>query len=288
MSILYIKSNGKIGINKKGAFCNFTKNCLPIDSQLIGDLIKKIDQDIHSFKNECPDFNQQEDITREALANSHGDWYEWLLAITALNIYISNGTRYVALLIPNVSTFNVGKIYKEDIQEIILDLKTKVKDSAGVEFVTSNPDFIIINMEGLDVDLGFTKPITVINEDLISKIENLYKLFVDKCSLDDIVGYLSIKTSLRPDRRLQIAHEGSLMKAIYAHIQTRQWNLNPKGIKYYAVSTKIGTADKNALKTVATHSIITVNTLPQAAVDEVYEVNSLDKAKKVFSIILNN
>ncbi|WP_373695840.1 Cfr10I/Bse634I family restriction endonuclease [Brunnivagina elsteri] len=37
-----------------------------------------------------------------------------------------------------------------------------------------------------------------------------------KCNLKDIIGYASIKTSLRPDRRLQIPHEGSLMKAIYA------------------------------------------------------------------------
>jgi len=53
------------------------------------------------------------------------------------------------------------------------------------------------------------------------------------------------------------------MKAIYTHLQTREWIINLKGLKYYAFSTKI--SDKNALKTVATHSITTVSSLPQAA-----------------------
>ena len=76
------------------------------------------------------------------------------------------------------------------------------------------------------------------------------------------------------------------MKAIYTHMQTREWILNPKGLKYYAISTKVGSSDRNALKTVATHSITTVQSIPQAAVDEVFEINSLQQAEAVFAQIL--
>ena len=68
------------------------------------------------------------------------------------------------------------------------------------------------------------------------------------------------------------------MKALYVHLQTRQWILKPNGLKYYAMATVVGPKDRDALKTVATHSITTVHSLPQAAVDEVYEVNSLKQA----------
>ena len=72
------------------------------------------------------------------------------------------------------------------------------------------------------------------------------------------------------------------MKAIYTHLQTREWIINPKGIKYFALATKVGNSDRAALKTVATHSITTVHSIPQAAVDEVFEVNSLQQAQVAF------
>jgi HEAT repeat protein len=34
------------------------------------------------------------------------------------------------------------------------------------------------------------------------------------------------------------------MKALYTHLQTRKWIINPAGLKYYAIATKINNADK--------------------------------------------
>jgi hypothetical protein len=76
------------------------------------------------------------------------------------------------------------------------------------------------------------------------------------------------------------------MKAIYTHLQTREWIINPKGLKYYAISTNVGDPDRAALRTVATHSITTVHSIPQAAVDEVFEINSLQQAQRAFADIL--
>lgn len=78
------------------------------------------------------------------------------------------------------------------------------------------------------------------------------------------------------------------MKAIYTHLQTREWIINPKGVKYFAIATKVGNPDRAALKTVATHSITTVHSVPQAAVDEVFQVNSLQQAQEAFSQILSS
>jgi hypothetical protein len=58
-------------------------------------------------------------------------------------------------------------------------------------------------------------------------------------------------------------------------------------LKYFAIATKVGNPDRVALKTVATHSITTVHSVPQAAVDEVFEVNSLQEAQVAFSRILS-
>jgi len=159
--------------------------------------------------------------------------------------------------------------------------------ASKVELITSNPDFVIIDTDSFDeLPAIFSQPITSITPDTLTMIEHAYADFIGTCSFKNIVGYLSVKTSLRPDRRLQIAHEGSLMKALYAHIQTREWIISPKGLKYYAMSMALNNSDKRALKTVATHSILTVNSLPEAAVNEAFMVNSSKTAIKSFKEIM--
>ncbi len=269
--------NGKSQIIKDEAFCNLLNGEIPNSTQLITKLISDLDVNVHSL---------DPSVTKDALNNVHGDWYEWLLAISAWNYSVSNSNANIALLTPNVSQFDVARLYDDKLFFLIQDLKSKVLTSSSVNLISSNPDFVIIDRKLANTKIKKWTKITKINKLTISKLENLYKKLIGMCNFEDIHGYISVKTSFRPDRRLQIPHEGSLMKAIYTHMQTREWILNPKGLKYYAISTKVGSSDRNALKTVATHSITTVQSIPQAAVDEVFEINSLQQAEAVFAQIL--
>jgi hypothetical protein len=76
------------------------------------------------------------------------------------------------------------------------------------------------------------------------------------------------------------------MKAIYVHLQTREWIINPLGLRYSAMATKVSNADREALKTVATHSIVSVSSTPIPAVDAVYEVDTPHSAKAAFKDLL--
>ncbi|WP_354625312.1 Cfr10I/Bse634I family restriction endonuclease [Psychromonas sp. MME2] len=139
----------------------------------------------------------------------------------------------------------------------------------------------------MKLDGEFQKSISGFTPDSIDKLEKSYQHFIGKCSFENISGYLSVKTTFRPDCRLQLSHEGSLMKATYVHLQTRDWVINPKGLKYYGAATKISDADRRGLRTVATHSILDVQATPQAAVDEVFTINSNSNCDDAFKIILN-
>jgi hypothetical protein len=68
-----------------------------------------------------------------------------------------------------------------------------------------------------------------------------------------------------------------LTKAIYVHLQTRLWIDKPRTIKYFGASLKLNDKDRRALKTVATHSITTVLSEPERAVDECFELSSRNK-----------
>ncbi len=205
------------------------------------------------------------DVSRGALSNVRGSWYEWLLAIGALEFCYEHIDAYYLVLLPNISQYDCARLYVEKIHDYIQDLRTKVDESADVKLITSNPDFVIV-----DNSLQMNMPQIIsgsVTAKMIEQIDQVYLQLEHRCQLDQIKGYVAVKLSLRPDRRLQIAHEGSLMKALYRHVQTREWIIDAPGIKYYAVTSKATDADKNALKTVATHSITDVGSKPKAAVD---------------------
>ena len=277
MTEIVKQQDKKLQIDSKAAFCELLSHKLPSDSKQFIATINDFDRTI---------LKKYPKITGSALNNVHGDWYEWFIALAAWRYYIKTRKSYLALMLPNITQFDVIELYKKDLYDLIVDLRNKVHQSASVRLITSNPDFVIIDPKHLDMPKEIVKPIENICEDALRQIENAYAHFISKCGFENIVGYISVKSSLRPDRRLQIPHEGSLMKAIYTHLQTRKWIINPPGLKYYAFTAAATDADKKALKTVATHSITTVSSIPQAAVDEVFVVNSIADCDAVFKRVL--
>lgn len=272
----YIKRNGTEGIDKQKAFYNLLNGKLPSSTKQFKQIIADMDNEINS---------KHKNINSNSLNNCHGDWYEWLLGFGAWNYYIENKSMIVVPL-PNSKSFDVADLYIDELRELIIDLREKVNEATQVELITSNPDFVIINTSELELNLPFTSIISSFTTDNISELNSMYREFIGKCGFESIIGYLSAKFSLRPDRRLQIPHEGSLLKAIYTHLQTRKWILKPVGLKYYAVTTSFKDADKKALRTVATHTITSVQTLPIPAVDKLYEVNTISGANIMYNEIL--
>ncbi|MDP5459617.1 Cfr10I/Bse634I family restriction endonuclease [Alishewanella sp. SMS8] len=271
-------SSGKVSIKKEATFVAFLENILQNPNLDISKKFKLIDSIL---------LKQQSEMEKSALSNSHGDWYEWIIAASAWNYRIDNNKKYLLALLPNKRQFDVSTLYKNNLSLYIDDLRLKVQAS-DVELISSNPDFAILSTQALELPDFFNKRISSIDTEVISMLNSAYTYFIEKCKLDDIHGYLSVKSSLRPDRRLQIAHEGSLMKALYVHLQTRDWIIEPKGLKYYAASTKVSSADISGLKTVATHSITNVSSKPQRAVDDVFVINNVSDSYKAFEVILSD
>jgi hypothetical protein len=272
----YVK--GKPQIKRVETFCSVLNGDSISNDKLYSEVLSDIDKLIKA---------QHPQVKTGALSNCHGDWYEWILAQQAWNYRVSNNRNIILLLLPNVSGFDVAELYQDKLYGYICDLRKKVGESANVKLITSNPDFVLIDTSNMELSPEFNQKIDEFTPATINFFEKAYREFINKCSFTDVVGYLSVKTTFRPDRRLQLSHEGSLMKALYAHLQTRDWIIKPKGLKYYGASTSISEADRKGLRTVATHSIINVQSMPQAAVDEVFSINSNSSASEAFEMILS-
>jgi hypothetical protein len=262
---------------KREALSQIRNGALPGPTESFKSIFEELDQAILAI---------EPTISREARSNAHGDWYEWLLAIEAWNLAAANATLNVPILLPNKMSLDLASLYVPNLSEKIYDLRKKVEDSSTVQLISSNPDFVILKRDLVERTIGPLVPIGNVSEVETDKLSQLYANFSGLCGFEDIVGYLSVKTSFRPDRRLQISHEGSLMKAIYVHLQTREWILNPPGLRYYAMATVVGNPDRASLRTVATHSITTVSSTPEPAVDDVFQVNDRASATAAFTTIL--
>lgn len=286
--ILTTDKFGKIIINPSETFIQFTKqnNWHNTKSKSIKSILDEIRKFVHKEK---LDSNIDGSIEENSFRKCNGDWYEWIISLYFIDYFNKKNTDVLLISLPNAASFDVINLYNDELSKYIHEFREKLSNF-DVSLITSNPDFVLIDAKKSDLSELMLNEINLdkISEKEIVKVANLYKFFVGKSGLEDILGYLSVKTTLRPDRRLQLAHEGSLMKALYTHLQTRTWTISPRGIKYYGASTKVTRADIHGLKTVATHSITDVKSSPQSAVDGIFEINSLPSLEACFDKILSN
>lgn len=209
--------------------------------------------------------------TTAALANAKGTWYAWLLAIYAEEEISLLGGNLTMLKLPSVTSYLCTKLYAMQLQDLLEDFKAKLVAVGGANLVTSNPDFAVLRKSPLQRIYNLTDQLTESHLDLY---DTQYRGLDSSCQLDELTAFIGVKTSLRPDRRIQLLHEGSLMKAIYTHLKTRNWDIFAKGLHYYGLSLELSRADIEGLCSVATHSIASASLRPERAVDAVCAVAS--------------
>lgn len=220
--------------------------------------------------------SQQYKPTKNALANARGAWFAWLFQILCDRELLADHLDFTIVKLPNVSGFPFTNLYHEDLRDLLTDFQEKLKRLSNVNLVTSNPDFAVISRNLSGPPEVLDSPLTV---ETLKKIDERYRIFKAQLKINDLIGFIGLKTSLRPDRRLQLLHEGSLVKAIHTHLKTRNWDIDAKPIKYFGIALECSKADVTGLQSVATHSIVTASSLPERAVDAIQAVDNLDNLK---------
>ena len=163
MSFIRTLKGGKSQVMKDAAFCTLLKGKLPEKNKPIDELISDFDKEVSKV---------DKSVTKDALNNVHGDWYEWLLAISAWNYCAENKKANLALLTPNISQFDIARLYNDKLFNLVQDLREKVLRSSSVQLISSNPDFVIIDRKVVDAALSRIEPITKIDQGAIQLIEN--------------------------------------------------------------------------------------------------------------------
>ncbi|MCM3269096.1 Cfr10I/Bse634I family restriction endonuclease [Paenibacillus elgii] len=207
----------------------------------------------------------------QAFSNTRGFWFEVFIAVQAWNYRIrKNITDVLIVKMPNVITFDFRRIFEDQTKEMLNHLEVSLLKNQ-VRLITSNPDLLIVKQENL-IQEEHNIPISRLDTQSIMNAVNLYKALENKCHWDSLKAGIGVKTSLRPDRRLQVVHEGNILKSLFAHLKMRHWNREAIFEYYGASSEMISGADDDALQTAATHTIVNVDSLPERAVDGLFSL----------------
>ena len=104
MSYIRKLPSGKSQVIKDIAFYTLLGGRIPDKNKSINELIDEFDKLV---------LKADSSITKDALNNVHGDWYEWLLAIEAWNYCAEHKDAHLPLLTPNITQFDVARIYND-------------------------------------------------------------------------------------------------------------------------------------------------------------------------------
>ena len=148
----------------------------------------------------------------------------------------------------------------------------------------SNPDFICVtNLPDAVKDLLNPMSIT---EQNANALNNFYTHLAGECYADSIPFVLTVKTSLRPDRRYQIVHEANVVKSLVAHLAGRFWQRDLTTAFYAMIASRVSPNDRNALSNPATHTLVQVSWLPVPVVDHVYQIDTAEQIREIITSLL--
>lgn len=279
MSSAFVDPKG--GVKKEAAIgARFSKE-FPAGN--IEDLLKSIEANVVGFAKK----KGLKIPSQGAFNNARGDWLELILAAYFWNAVIDRKTDMLILRLPNVAKMEFIELFDKEAQERIRSGLMRTLEEHDARLDMSNPDLIGVRVKRSELPREFRKRIDCLGVDEAHMLFEAYKYLIGRCSYDSISFGVSVKTSLRGDRRYQIVHEGSIVKAFIAHLQTRYWDTSFETKFYGAVTENVSENDHEIFRTAATHSIVNVFSPSVRAVDKVYHIPTTDDVNDMIEKIIN-
>ena len=216
--------------------------------------------------------------------NVRGEWLEYILKLIFWNEAIEFDQGKTAIVkLPNASQLRFHDLYEDRARGYLEELFTSLR-SQDIEMTMSNPDFVCIT--NLADDLGLPTETMSVGESSMSTLDTAYQKLSGHCSADSIPFAVTVKTSIRSDRRYQIVHEANVVKSLVAHLAGRFWRQDLYTAFYAMISSNVSPSDRNALSNPATHTLVQVNWTPVPLVDDTYQIETVEGVKTVVRDLL--
>ena len=204
--------------------------------------------------------------------NARGDWLESILKVIFWNtlVDVCDGGSVIFKL-PNASQLQFRHLYEDRARGYLDELFASLAER-GMNMQMSNPDFLCLT--GIEEGAIDTEHRTI-SMDALDELDNLYQQFVGECPAEAIPFVLTVKSSVRPDRRYQAVHEANVVKALVAHLAGRFWKQELYTGFYAMIAATVSASDRQVLSNPATHTLVQVSWTPVPLLDGVYEIDDV-------------
>jgi len=165
-----------------------------------------------------------EPITQGSLNNCRGTWYELALIMEAHRSILQSTENLYLVKMGSETSIKFWEIYQKESRQkydLLIDIFKKREEPIFIR--CSTPDFVVISRDIIrdssisNILQNSAPPLREINE--------LYKVIKDKCLPHQVKGFISLKTSNRPDRRYQILLEANVTKFASGYIHEPEHRL---------------------------------------------------------------
>jgi hypothetical protein len=163
-------------------------------------------------------------IKQGSLNNCRGTWYELAFIREAHRSILQSTENLYLVKMGSETSVKFWEIYqKQSRQKYDLLIDTFKKREEPIFIRCSTPDFVVISRDIIrdssssDILQNLSPPLKEINE--------LYKVIKNKCLPHQFKGFISLKTSNRPDRRYQILLEANVTKFASRYIHDPEHKL---------------------------------------------------------------
>jgi hypothetical protein len=163
-------------------------------------------------------------ITQGSLNNCRGTWYELALIMEAHRSILQSTKNLYLVKMGSETSIKFWEIYQKESRQKydrLVDIFKKREEPIFIR--CSTPDFVMISRD--IIRDSSNSNILQNSSPPLSEINKLYKVIKNKCLPHQVKGFISLKTSNRPDRRYQILLEANVTKFASRYIHAPEHRL---------------------------------------------------------------
>ncbi len=150
-------------------------------------------------------------LKQGSLNNCRGTWHELAFVMEAHRSILRSTKDLYLIKMGNEISIKFWEIYNQESREKYQSLVGRLNHKDNPIFIRcSTPDFVVVSRDVISNSAG--SQILQSQSPSLLEINELYKVIKSNCTPDRIKGFISLKTSNRPDRRYQILVEANVTK----------------------------------------------------------------------------
>jgi hypothetical protein len=230
-----------------------------------------------------------------AVNQYRGMWFEDLVVLdwhqTVAALLTHEPDALVAVPMPKRTELKLESLWVPSIQELVVRLEQDLKLHETV-MRASNPDLILVKASTLGRHCPTAWNDVCDAADELSRILAVSRIASElrgKLDYHELKGVMSLKTSLRVDRKVQPLQEANRIKALRKYIRTRTWQREDSPFGFFVALMQEGKGRLHSgspeifYSNVLLYSIVAIDEKPSAAVDGVLRVTSTSGLRSAVS-----